>query len=83
MRPESEVLKYHLHATLANRHIVYGRAVDKDRAAVRLFEAGDESERGGLAAATLADDNEKFAGINIKVGLIDGRYGAESFRELA
>ena len=83
MRPESKVLKDHLHAALTDRHVIYRRAVDKDRAAVELLEAGNQPKRGGLAAAAFADDNEKFTGVDIQIGVIDGGYGAESLCELA
>ena len=43
MRPEREVLKNHLHVALADRHVVDRGAVDENRAAVGLFESGDES----------------------------------------
>ena len=83
MRPERKVLKDHLHAALTDRHVIYERAVDKDRAAVRFFEAGDESQGRRFAAAALADDDEKFTCIDIQVGLIDGGHGAESLCEFA
>ena len=83
MRPEGEVLKDHLHVALADRHVIDRRAVDEDRAAVGLFEAGDETQRGGFAAAAFADDDEEFATVDIEIGLIDSGYRTESFREPA
>ena len=83
MRPEGEVLKNHLHAALAHRHVIDGRTVDEDRATVGLFEAGDEAQCGGFSATAFADDDEKFAAVDIEIGLIDSGYRTESFREPA
>ncbi len=77
MRPESEVLKNHLHAALAHRHIVHRGAVDKDGSAIRSFQAGDQAEGGGLAAAALADDDEKLSGIDVEIGVVDCDHRAK------
>ena len=41
------------------------------------FESGDESQRGGLATAALADDDHEFSSIDVEVGLIHGGDGAK------
>ena len=80
MRPESKILKNHLHAAPAHGDIVDGSAVYKNSAVVEIFEAGDQSKRRGLAAAAFTDDHEKLARAHVQVRLIDGGDGAEFFR---
>ncbi len=61
MRPESKILKNHLHAAPAHGDIIDGSAVYKNSAVVEIFEAGDQTKRRGLAAAAFTDDYEKFS----------------------
>ena len=50
---------------------------------VGLFEAGDEAQCGGFSATAFADDDEKFAAVDIEISLIDSGYRTKSFREPA
>ncbi len=41
-------------------------AVDRDRAAIGFFDAGDDPQQGGLAAARGADDRHQFMVIDME-----------------
>ena len=47
----------------------------------RFSKSGNQAESGGFAAAAFAHDDEKFARVNIEVGLIDGGDSAKLFRD--
>ena len=44
---------------------------DADRAAVDVLEAGEHAQRGGLAAAGGADEDEELAVADLEVELVD------------
>lgn len=82
MRPEGVALKNHLNSPLAHGNVVDGNTADENRAAVRSFQAGDESQGCGLAAPALADDDQKFTAVDREVGAVDRDYGTKPFREI-
>ena len=49
---------------------------DEDAARVDLFEAGQHAQRGGLAAAGRADEDEELAIAHLEVELVDRGAGA-------
>ena len=51
-------------------------SLDEDAAAGGLVDATDQVQQGGLAAAAGAGDGEEFAGIDAKVDVVEGGYGA-------
>ena len=51
---------------------VTSRSPMQDAALVDLFEAGEHAQRGGLATAGGADENEELAVGDLEVELVDG-----------
>ncbi|MNW08130.1 hypothetical protein D3C71_2048600 [compost metagenome] len=51
--------------------------MDADRAAVRLLEAGDQAQAGGLARTGRPEHGEEFAVIDVDADLVDGLDLAE------
>ena len=47
-------------------------AIEADAAGTGLFEAGDEAEEGGLAAAGRAEEGEEFVGVDIQGHIVKG-----------
>ncbi len=82
MRPKGIALKYHLNSALAHGNIVDRNTPDKNRAAIRSFQAGDESQGCRLATAALSNDDQEFTAVDREVGAIDGDDGTKPLREL-
>ena len=79
MRPKRIVLENHLHAALADGHVVHDRTVDEDAAAVDRFKPGDQAKRGGFAAAAFTDDDEKLARLDVEARLVNGGDASKFF----
>ena len=76
------VLEDHLDVTAQRAHLPRPQlrdvpALEVDRAARRVLEAGDDPAHGRLAAARLADDAEGLALAHLEVDAVDGLHGAD------
>src|SRR5215216_250702 len=80
------VLKHHLHAAAqrAQRKRWPDRlAVEHDLAGIRSYQTDDETRRGRLAAAGLADDAEHLALLDREAHVVDGAHYAAAAEQAA
>ena len=61
VRIEREQLEHHRDVALARPQVGHVLAVQRDRAAGRVFQAGDHAQRGRLAAARRAQQHDELA----------------------
>ena len=76
MRKERIVLKDHIDRAPIGRNADDGAATDQNVPLTRLFEPGDDSERGRLATAGRAEQRNEGALSDVQVHAVDGRYFA-------
>ena len=72
VRVERVVLEHHRDVAVLGRQVGDVAVADADRAAVDVLEAGEHPQRGGLAAAGRADEDEELAVADLEVELVDG-----------
>ena len=77
MREQRQRLEHHAEIALVRRHRRDVLAVEHDRAAGRLFEAGDHAQQRGLAAAGRAEQADECAVRHGEVDRVDRREVAE------
>ncbi|MOA07159.1 hypothetical protein D3C78_1268420 [compost metagenome] len=72
-------------ADVAVAHVVLGDvlAVEHDAAHVRGFQAGDDPQQGGLAAAGRAEQRHQLAAVDIQVDLVERLEGVEVLADVA
>ena len=58
-------------------------AVDAQRAAGDLLQAGDHAQQGGLAAARGADEHHEFAGLDVEIDAVDDIDATVTFFDVA
>ena len=82
---ERGVLEGERDGTFFGRNGSYRFAIEKNGAAVWLFEAGNEAEAGGFAATGRAEEDEEFRFVKVQRKIIDGnhrvRFSLERFAE--
>ncbi|MNO97278.1 hypothetical protein D3C76_889790 [compost metagenome] len=78
VREQGVVLEHGVDVTLVGRYASGFDAMDADRAAVRLLEAGDQAQAGGLARTGRPEHGEEFAVIDVDADLVDGLDLAEA-----
>ncbi len=66
MREQAVGLEHHAHVALVRGHPADVLATDGDRARRGLVEAGEDPQRGGLAAARRAEQGDQFAGFDVQ-----------------
>ena len=77
VRVQRVVLEHHRDVAVLRRDVGDVAVADEDAARVDLFEAGEHAQRGGLAAAGGADEDEELAVGDLEVELVDGgAFGA-------
>ena len=67
VRVERVVLEHHRDVALLRRHVVDDTVADADRALGYRFEPGDHPQRGGLAAARRADQDDELLVVDVEV----------------
>ena len=75
VRVERVVLEDHRDVAVLRRNVGDVAVADEDVAVVDLFEAGEHAQRGGLAAAGGADEDEELAVGDLEVELVDRGAG--------
>ena len=72
VRVQRVVLEDHRDVAVARRDVVDDPIADAQRAGRDLLEPGDHPQRGGLAAARRADEDEELAFVDLQVEPVDG-----------
>ena len=72
VRVERVVLEDHRDVALLRRQVVDDAAADRDRAVGDLLEPRDHAQRGRLAAARRADEDEELAVADVEREVVDG-----------
>ena len=75
VRPQRIALEDELHVPSPGRHVVHRHPADEDLARVGGFEAGDDAQQRGLAAAALADDDQELPLLHLDAEVVHGRHG--------
>src|SRR5689334_20107776 len=75
------VLEYHLHVLPGALHLLARErlqvlSLHKDRARGRTVKLDDGSSGRALAAARLADEAERLAGVDVEADIVDGLHRA-------
>ena len=65
-------LEHRVDRAAERRQAFHVFAIEADAAGTGLFEAGDEAEEGGLAAAGRAEEGEEFVGVDIQGHIVKG-----------
>jgi hypothetical protein len=81
VRVERIVLEHHRDVAVLGREVGDVAVADADRTAVDVLETGEHAQRGGLAAAGRADEDEELAVADLDVECVHGgafRPGEES-----
>ena len=73
VRVEGVVLEDHRDVAVLGWQVGDIAVTDPHRAGVDLFEAGEHSQRGRLAAARGADEDHELAIADLEIELVDGR----------
>jgi hypothetical protein len=71
VRVERVVLEHHRDVAVLRRQVGDVAVADADRTAVDVLQAGEHPERGGLAAAGRADEDEELAVADLDVECVD------------
>ena len=77
MRKERVVLEHGVDVALVGRHAFGGLAENLDMPLVRLLEAGNEAQAGGLAGARRPEHGEELAFGDVEGDAVDGADRAE------
>jgi hypothetical protein len=77
VRVERVGLKDHGHVAVFRQHLGYVRIAQEHLTGIRRFEPCDDPQGGGLAAPRGAQQNQKFAGLDLNVDVLDHVVGAE------
>ena len=77
MRKERVVLEHRVDVALVGRHAFGGLAENLDMTFVRLLEAGNQAQAGGLARAGRPEHGEELAFSDVESDAIDGADRAE------
>jgi hypothetical protein len=64
------VLEHETHVALAHMHVGGVLAAEQDAAGVGRFQAGDDAQQRGLAAARRAQQRDQFAGVDVQVDVL-------------
>jgi hypothetical protein len=80
VREERVVLEHHVDGALVGRHADHRDAADQDMALRGLLEAGEQAQRGGLAAARRPQEAEEGAAFDAQGHVVDGDDLAEALR---
>ncbi len=72
VRVERVVLEHHRDVPVLGRQVRDVAVADADSAAVDVLQAGQHAQRGGLAAAGRADEDEELAVLDLQLELVDG-----------
>jgi hypothetical protein len=81
MREQRVILEHHVDRPLVRQDMRDVLAAKQDAALVRRFETREHAQQRGLAAATRAEQREKFASGNIERDAVDRAEGAEFFHD--
>ncbi len=81
MRKQRVALKHHIDRPPIRRHLREIDAVEQDAAGIRLFEAGDQPQQRGLAAAGRSEQRKELALVDVERKLIDGGEAAEALAQ--
>ena len=76
VRIERVVLEHHRDVALPGASPLTDRAADQDLARRRLVEPGQQSQRGALAAARRADQDQELAVRDLQVEALEGEHVA-------
>jgi hypothetical protein len=79
MRVQGVALEHHGEVALLGALIEYGASAGLDVPLVRLLDAGDQVDRGGLSRARRAEQREQLAGLYREVKLLYRRDLAVGF----
>ena len=77
MREQRVALEHHVDRPPMRRHLRQIDTVEQDAAGIRPFEAGDQAEQSGLAAAGRTKQGKKLALVDIERQLVDRGVTAE------
>ncbi|ESQ67962.1 hypothetical protein PA15_0306525 [Pseudomonas aeruginosa HB15] len=83
VREQRVALEHRMHRALLRLDAGEVLAVEADLAAVRLVEAGEHAQEGGLAAPGRAEEGEEFAGVDRQADIVDGGEVAEAAGHVA
>ncbi|MCY1179605.1 hypothetical protein D9M73_200140 [compost metagenome] len=72
MGEQGVALEHGVDRAAEGRKAFHRFAVEADAAGGGLFEAGDEAQQGGLAAAGGAEEGEEFVGTDIQRHIVQG-----------
>ena len=72
VRVERVALEHHRDVAVLRRHVVDDAAADRDRAVGDRLEARDHPQRGRLAAARRADEDEELAVLDVEREVLHG-----------
>ncbi len=72
MRIQRIVLEHHRDVAILRRHVVDDVAADQDVAVGDILKPGDHPQRGGLAAAGGADQDDELMVRNIEIDAANG-----------
>src|SRR3990167_5973869 len=72
-------------ADVAVAHVMAGNvfAMELDAAGVGGFQAGDDTQQAGFAAAGRAEQGHQFAAVDVQVDVVQGTESAEVFADIA
>ena len=72
VRVERVALEHHRDVAVLRRHVVDDPVADEEAPVADLLEAGHAAQRGRLAAARGADQDEELAVLDLEVQVVDG-----------
>ncbi len=79
---ERVALEHHGDVAVLGRHVVDDAVADHDAAFGDLFQAGQQAQAGGLAAARRADEDQEFLVGDLDVQVVDGDDVAEALEDM-
>jgi len=83
VRIERIGLEHHGDAAIRRRHLVHQLPADIELALGDLLEAGDDAERGALAATRRADEDDELAVLHLEVDVVQHLDLAEGLGDAA
>ena len=82
VRVERVRLEHHRHVARGRREVVDDAVADHDRARRQVLEPGEHAQRGALAAARRADEDEELAVRDLEREVVDGDGLVEALRHV-
>ena len=83
VREERVVLEHHVDRPAIGRHADHRASADRNLALVRLLEAGDQAQAGGLAAAGGPEEGMERAARDLERDVVDRHHRAEALGDAA